>query len=469
MSDFITIANKTYTFNAVTNRTAVQFDLCFAAAQIGGSKISGAVIDLVYPNINPNIVVSSSVTSPDFTYTDENGDQITGVKVWSNTINNLSGASATGGIALTVDPTLINYDPIIIDGKVLTVKLYVSGNVTDFPVSLQSDASGGDNYITTADAVKHDLDGGYLANTISGIALSADTGTSATDFNTNIADQTITGTLSITLGTNDKLYGSLDNGSNWTDITGKVNGTSISWTNATLAGSSAIKFEIRDASSGNVVGSAGSHAYVLDTVAPATTISTLVFSADTGTSSTDFITKTAAQTISGTLSAVTVAGEVVKVSTDNGATWTTATNTIGQDSFSLSGVTLTGNNTLKVQVEDAAGNAGTATSHAYVFDTTAPGVSSVTDTTAAPVTKDAITFTVTFDDAVVGSVGTSSFTATNGVVSDVTSAGSNAYIVVVTPTAEVSSGNVGLSLVGTGLTDVAGNTVVSVDLSSKDS
>jgi hypothetical protein len=42
---------------------------------------------------------------------------------------------------------------------------------------------------------------------------------------------------------------------------------------------------------------------ISDASAPATTVATLAFSADTGASSTDFITKTAAQTISGTLSA----------------------------------------------------------------------------------------------------------------------------------------------------------------------
>jgi hypothetical protein len=104
------------------------------------------------------------------------------------------------------------------------------------------------------------------------------------------------------------------------------------------------------------------------------------------------------------------------------------------------------------------------------IDTKAPAVSTVTDATAASVTREAITFTVTFDEAVVGTVSTGSFTATNGSVTSVAQVGStNAYTVVVTPTAGVASGNVALSLVGTGLSDSAGNALANADLSSLDS
>ena len=64
--------------------------------------------------------------------------------------------------------------------------------------------------------------------------------------------------------------------------------------------------------------------------APCRQLSTsLAFSADTGSSATDFITNVAAQTIFGTLSAALGAGDVVKVSLDNGATWLTATAAAG--------------------------------------------------------------------------------------------------------------------------------------------
>ncbi|TPW10500.1 MAG: fibronectin type III domain-containing protein, partial [Halothiobacillaceae bacterium] len=130
-------------------------------------------------------------------------------------------------------------------------------------------------------------------------------------------------------------------------------------------------------------GTAFSQAYVLDTTAPTTTIATASFSADTGESGTDFITKTVAQTISGTLSANMVTGDIVEVSLDNGSTWTNATTTVGQSTWSLSGVTLSASSTLKVRVTDNAGNSGTTFSQAYVLDTTAPAAPSTPDMTAA--------------------------------------------------------------------------------------
>src|SRR5437870_5113738 len=104
----------------------------------------------------------------------------------------------------------------------------------------------------------------------------------------------------------------------------------------------------------------------IDTTAPTTTIVAGILSADTGTSSSDFITKTAAQTLSGTTSANLAAGEIVEVSLNNGTSFTAATATVGQNTWSLGSQTLTGSNTLIVRVSDAAGNTSTAFTRAYV-------------------------------------------------------------------------------------------------------
>lgn len=131
-------------------------------------------------------------------------------------------------------------------------------------------------------------------------------------------------------------------------------------------------------------GSLGANkAIVIDTTAPTTTIATAAFSADTGSSTSDFITKTAAQDISGTLSANLAADETVYVSLDNGTTWTAATATAGLNTWSLSGQTLSASNTLKVKVTDAAGNDGATYSQDYVLDTTAPTVPATPDLSAA--------------------------------------------------------------------------------------
>ncbi|MGZ5559831.1 MAG: Ig-like domain-containing protein, partial [Methylobacter sp.] len=123
---------------------------------------------------------------------------------------------------------------------------------------------------------------------------------------------------------------------------------------------------------GNVSTASSGLTVTIDTTAPTVLVDTMKFSADTGSSSTDFITKTAAQTISGTVDTNLAVDETVQVSIDNGSTWTDATAASGQKNWSLSGVTLTASNTLKVRVIDTAGNAGTVASQAYVLDTTAP-------------------------------------------------------------------------------------------------
>ena len=188
MSDFITIANKTYT--PIGTNTIVQFDICFAAALIGASKVSGAVIDLDYKYLD---VSNSQVINPTFSYPDGFGGQKVAT-VWSDppTIN-LSGDLSTGKIALVADPAHLDQNPIVgTNGTVLTVQLLVSGNVTDFPVSLQSDAKSGDNYITTADAVKHDLDGGAIPPNAPATFSGTDTGNILEDSTSYTAGGTLT-------------------------------------------------------------------------------------------------------------------------------------------------------------------------------------------------------------------------------------------------------------------------------------
>jgi autotransporter-associated beta strand protein len=224
------------------------------------------------------------------------------------------------------------------------------------------------------------LDTTAPTTTIATKSFSNDTGTSSTDFITNTANQTISGTLSTNLAAGEIVQVSLDNGSTWATATATTGQNTWSLAGQTLTGSDTLKVRVADAAGNG--GTAASQAYVLDTTAPATTVATLAFSADTGTSSTDFITSTASQTISGTLSNNLAADEIVQVSLDNGSTWTTATASTGQNTWSLAGQTLTGSDTLKVRVADAAGNGGSVVSQAYVLDTTvaAPTVGLTSDT-----------------------------------------------------------------------------------------
>ena len=227
--------------------------------------------------------------------------------------------------------------------------------------------------------------------TISNINISDDTGTSDTDFLTKTASQTITGTLNASLVAGETLNGSVDTGSNWINITDKVSGTAISWDGAILSGTSSIWMKVVNASGDGTV---ATQAYELDTTAPTTTISAIDISTDTGSSDTDFLTNTASQTITGTLSTGLVAGEILNGSVDAGSTWTNITDKVSGIAISWDGATLSGTSSIKIKVVDAAGNDGTIATQAYVLDTTAPTLSSwVLD-------MNAQTATLTFSETV---------------------------------------------------------------------
>jgi hypothetical protein len=300
------------------------------------------------------------------------------------------------GSHLTAGADLLLYGCDVASGTVGQQFISALANATGADVAASTDltgsaAAGGDwtleastGAIETAALNIAGYDGvlDTATSITSPIVLSADTGTSSSDFITRTATQTFTGTF--TANTNNSqaptIYVSTDGtGASRTPatVTYTDNAGSGSFSaTVNLAAGTGKSIQFWSAASGNNPISS-SQAYTLDTTAPTTAVSSVKFSNDTGASSSDFITNTAAQTISGTLSANMAAGDVVRVSLDNGVTWQTASTTVNQNTFSLSGVTLQGSNTLKVQVEDAAGNAGPARSQAYVLDTVAPTASNV--------------------------------------------------------------------------------------------
>lgn len=92
---------------------------------------------------------------------------------------------------------------------------------------------------------------------------------------------------------------------------------------------------------------------------------------------------------------VTLAGEKVQISLDNGSTWVDATNTTGTNTFSLA-TTLTASDTLQARVVDARNNAAPTHNQSYTFDTTAP--SSAVDLDSANGTQATSSQTVNAGD-----------------------------------------------------------------------
>jgi VCBS repeat-containing protein len=198
---------------------------------------------------------------------------------------------------------------------------------------------------------------------------------------------------------------------------------------------------------------------LVDGVPPVTVISGAILSADTGQSVTDFVTRTAPQTISGTLSAPLASGEAVQVSFDNGSTWTAAVASAGSGIWTLAGVTLSGSNILQVKVTDVAGNSGPVYTQAYVLDTTAPTVTITSDRSSLKAGETAtITFTFSEDPGLTftwdGSAGDA--IVSGGTLSAISGSGTT-RTATFTPAAVTDGGTATISVAAASYIDRAGN------------
>ena len=254
-----------------------------------------------------------------------------------------------------------------------SVEIVVSGNVSDV---------AGNAALQFADSIVVDTIAPSQAVTLSSIKLSADTGSSNTDFITNTAEQTISAELNASLSSGDVLYASVDDGANWVKIYTDANlsdstSFSFSWTTSLPAeGNSSIQFQVADSADNN--GSLTEQNYTLDITAPSLTVKldSLSFDNDTGTADDDFITNTAEQTISAELNASLSSGDVLYASVDDGASWAkiyTDSNLSGSISFSwTTSLPAEGNSSIQFQVADSADNNGSLTEQNYTLDQTAP-------------------------------------------------------------------------------------------------
>jgi hypothetical protein len=296
--------------------------------------------------------------------------------------------TATLGATLAMGETLFGSVDggttwVNITNKVTNTALSWDGVTLSGTSSIQLQVRDAAGNVGTAATQAYTLDTTAPSTTFSGVGLSADTGTPG-DFITNTAAQTISATLSAALATGEALFGSVNGGSTWVNITNKVTGRTLSWDAATLSGSS-IQLQVRDAA-GNV-GTAVTQTYTLDTVPSNVNITDILISDDTGLSATDFVTQTAEQTISANLAVGLATGEALFGSVDGGSTWTNITNQVSGTTIRWTGVTLSGASSIQLQVRDLAGNAAPSGIRAYTQDNTAPaapaGPSAYTDDTGA--------------------------------------------------------------------------------------
>ncbi|WP_230973867.1 Ig-like domain-containing protein, partial [Burkholderia stagnalis] len=175
-----------------------------------------------------------------------------------------------------------------------------------------------------------------------GVALTTDSGSSASDHVTNVGTLNLTG-----IETGATVQYSVDNGAHWSTSFGALEGTN--------------NVQVRQIDVAGNTSAATSFGFTLDTSAAAPGVA---LTTDSGSSASDHVTNV------GTLSLTGVEnGATVQYSVDNGGHWNT--------SFSA----VEGTNNVQVRQIDVAGNTSAATSFGFTLDTSAaaPGVALTTD------------------------------------------------------------------------------------------
>ncbi|WP_157657990.1 Ig-like domain-containing protein, partial [Burkholderia ubonensis] len=175
-----------------------------------------------------------------------------------------------------------------------------------------------------------------------GVALTTDSGSSASDHITNVGTLNLTG-----IETGATVEYSTDGGHTWSTSFSAVEGLN--------------DVQVRQTDIAGNTSSATSFSFTLDTSAAAPGV---VLATDSGSSAVDHVTNVGTLNVTGVESSATV-----QYSVDNGAHWNT--------SFSA----VEGVNNVQVRQTDIAGNTSSATSFSFTLDTSAaaPGVALTTD------------------------------------------------------------------------------------------
>jgi len=465
------VVNQSILWDGVTlaGSSSILFKVTDLAGNTGSNTgISNYVLDLIAPTTTVSGVSLSVDTGTYATdHITNTAAQTIGATLSANlTSGDILYGSVDGGVSWTNITLKASGTAITWNGASL------SGSSSNSSIVFKvSDLAG--NTGNTTGWSSYVLDQAAPTVTVSGVSLSVDTGSNSNDLITNTVSQTIYGTLSGNLATGDILSGSVDGGTTWINITNKVSLQSIQWDNVILAGSSNIVFQVTDLA-GNTGMRTGTSSYVLDTTAPVLTVSGVSFSADTGTSSTDRITKTAAQTISASLSAPLASGDILCGSVDGGLHWSDITSKATGTSIRWDGATLSGTNTIAFQVTDLAGNTGNSTgSSLYSLDTTAPYVLSVlasatgiSNGTGTVATGAQVTLQLSLSEPVTISGGTPLlYLDSGGTASYVSGSGTSTLVFSYTVGVNDTSSDLqilSLSTNGATMQDVAGNLLPSI-------
>ncbi|PAK03819.1 beta strand repeat-containing protein, partial [Burkholderia ubonensis] len=208
-----------------------------------------------------------------------------------------------------------------------------------------------------------------------GVALTTDSGISASDHVTNVGTLNLTG-----IETGATVQYSVDNGAHWGTSFSAVEGTN--------------NVQVRQIDVAGNTSSATSFSFTLDTsvAAPGVALAT-----DSGSSASDHVTNVGTLNLTGVEN-----GATVQYSVDSGAHWSTSFNAVE------------GVNNVQVRQIDIAGNTSAATSFSFTLDTSAaaPGVALTTDSGSS--TSDHITNVGTLNLSGVETGATVQYSVDNG-------------------------------------------------------
>ncbi|WP_232455997.1 beta strand repeat-containing protein, partial [Burkholderia ubonensis] len=276
-----------------------------------------------------SFTLDTSAAAPGVALTTDSGssasDHITNV----GTLN-LSGVEAGATVEYSID-----------GGHTWSASFSATEGLNDIQVR-QTDIAGN---TSSATSFSFTLDTSAAAP---GVALTTDSGSSASDHITNVGTLNLTG-----IETGATVQYSVDNGAHWSTSFSAVEGTN--------------NVQVRQTDIAGNTSSATSFSFTLDTSAAAPGVA---LTTDSGSSASDHITNVGTLNLSGVET-----GATVEYSTDGGHTWST--------SFSA----VEGLNDVQVRQTDIAGNTSNPTSFSFTLDTSAaaPGVALTTDSGSSAV------------------------------------------------------------------------------------
>ncbi|HFZ6194626.1 TPA: Ig-like domain-containing protein [Escherichia coli] len=402
----VTFGGKTYTATVAANGTwALNVPAAdLAALGQGAQTITASVNDRAGNPGQTTHALTVDTVAPTVTIATVAGDDII------NNAEQLAGQTISGTTTAEVGQTVT----VTFNGQSWTATVGSGGSWSVF-IPAQQFAGLSDGSYTISATVSDQA--GNPGSASRGVTLNGDVptvtiNTFAGDDVVNAAEHgsslVISGTTTapvgqtLTLTLNGKTYTTtVQTGGSWSYTLGSADVTALADGNAYVI----------NASVSNAIGNTGSsnHTITVDLSAPAMGINIDSLQADTGLSSSDFITSVSPVVVNGSLTAALASNETAQISIDGGVTWTTLTVTGTTWRYNDSRTLTDGNYLYQVRVIDAAGNVGATDSQNVVIDTIAPdpavktiAISAITTDTGL-ITNDFVTSDTTL--AVSGTLG----------------------------------------------------------------